>query len=617
MKKLLILILFLGLSAANAFAAGPAAFNPAVLAPADSSDQPDMFGYTWVDSDNGGSPDFNWIDITDIGVQVENLADDNVVGPFDIGFDLPYYWYDVNSFYVGSNGYISFSSNAIYTQSFDQIPDRNLPNDLVAPLACDLDFTSIFGTNECYFYSNNQDTLIVSWIDVAEWREHPAPNTEHTFQVIFCATDSSITFQYGPQEGNFQNPNGASSIGIEDLIGRSGLNYLHDLTPSNRVPHQNLVIRIHADPDPDFEFSDAGISGVMNLTSGGIFTRLNEPLTIGTYVRNTGVNALDDLRVNCIIKRSFMTQYNDTVNISHLDPGEITYVEFPVLYSPDEFDVYSIISRTLTQDDFSPNNTDTCEMRIFDGSGYQMLTYADTSTFYYAWLEGVGLANEFEIPTSMPGISITGMAVELASDGTPSYWYIVGADEDGNPDLSSVLWADTIATIDTGWVSLPVSDVEISNGEEKFFAMVVLGGDGCAIGMDQFWPYSHRGWEYTGTFAPFRDGDEQDICIRVVAEGTNGIDDGLEIPSKVTLHQNYPNPFNASTMINYELPEESQVTINIYDILGRKVTTLEDSRQPAGNHQLIWNADRFSSGTYFYKLTAGDFIETKKIMLVK
>jgi len=83
------------------------------------------------------------------------------------------------------------------------------------------------------------------------------------------------------------------------------------------------------------------------------------------------------------------------------------------------------------------------------------------------------------------------------------------------------------------------------------------------------------------------------------------------------LSQNYPNPFNASTTINYGLPRQSHVSIVIYDILGRKVTTLIDKLQPAGYHQTIWNADDFSSGLYFYKLQAGDYIETKTMMLIK
>jgi len=96
------------------------------------------------------------------------------------------------------------------------------------------------------------------------------------------------------------------------------------------------------------------------------------------------------------------------------------------------------------------------------------------------------------------------------------------------------------------------------------------------------------------------------------------IDDLIkQLTNHIALFQNYPNPFNASTVIKYELPRRSQVTIEIYDILGRKASTLIDKQQPAGYHQAIWRADDFSSGMYFYKLQAGDYTETKKMLLLK
>jgi len=96
------------------------------------------------------------------------------------------------------------------------------------------------------------------------------------------------------------------------------------------------------------------------------------------------------------------------------------------------------------------------------------------------------------------------------------------------------------------------------------------------------------------------------------------IDDLIkQLPKRIALSQNYPNPFNASTVIKYELSQQSQVTINIYNILGRKVSTLIDKQQPAGYHQAIWRTDDFSSGMYFYMLQAGDYIETKKMLLLR
>jgi len=97
-----------------------------------------------------------------------------------------------------------------------------------------------------------------------------------------------------------------------------------------------------------------------------------------------------------------------------------------------------------------------------------------------------------------------------------------------------------------------------------------------------------------------------------------GISDQIPgIPTEFALEQNYPNPFNASTTISYNLPYPSDVTIDIYDILGRKVQTLVNRNQQAGYHRAVWQADEFSSGIYFYKIQAGKYSKAKKMLLLR
>jgi hypothetical protein len=95
------------------------------------------------------------------------------------------------------------------------------------------------------------------------------------------------------------------------------------------------------------------------------------------------------------------------------------------------------------------------------------------------------------------------------------------------------------------------------------------------------------------------------------------IDQEPRIPERFALLQNYPNPFNAKTIIRYNLPSASDVRIEIYDILGRKLQTLVDDRQPAGYHQAIWNAFERSSAIYFYRIQAGKHSETRKMLLIR
>jgi len=89
------------------------------------------------------------------------------------------------------------------------------------------------------------------------------------------------------------------------------------------------------------------------------------------------------------------------------------------------------------------------------------------------------------------------------------------------------------------------------------------------------------------------------------------------LPGAYALSQNYPNPFNAATTIHYQLPVDTDVKLEVYNTLGQKVATVVDERQQAGYKSVIWDASDVSSGLYFYKLTAGDFTETRRMMLVK
>ncbi len=83
------------------------------------------------------------------------------------------------------------------------------------------------------------------------------------------------------------------------------------------------------------------------------------------------------------------------------------------------------------------------------------------------------------------------------------------------------------------------------------------------------------------------------------------------------LNQNYPNPFNPRTIINYSIADQSQVILIVYDALGREATTLVNKQQNPGIYQVEWNAENFSSGIYYYKLTVDEWSDTKKMILLR
>jgi hypothetical protein len=92
---------------------------------------------------------------------------------------------------------------------------------------------------------------------------------------------------------------------------------------------------------------------------------------------------------------------------------------------------------------------------------------------------------------------------------------------------------------------------------------------------------------------------------------------GGTVPKDFALHQNYPNPFNPATYIIYDIPKSSFVNITVFDVSGRVVKTLVNEQKTEGTYNIMFNASSLSSGIYFYKITAGSFTSTKKMILVK
>ncbi len=86
---------------------------------------------------------------------------------------------------------------------------------------------------------------------------------------------------------------------------------------------------------------------------------------------------------------------------------------------------------------------------------------------------------------------------------------------------------------------------------------------------------------------------------------------------KFELSQNYPNPFNPSTKIKYSIPQSADVTLKIFNTLGEEIETLVSEEKPVGTYELNWNAANLPSGVYFYRLQAGDFVQTRKMILLK
>ncbi len=163
-----------------------------------------------------------------------------------------------------------------------------------------------------------------------------------------------------------------------------------------------------------------------------------------------------------------------------------------------------------------------------------------------------------------------------------------------------------------------------------------------AAGMDTLFGVSRRTWEFGVGMVPgvpdagagytitdtigLTDYGDYNSALRVIGAivgsrtygtVTEVFNSGGVSPVQVLLDQNYPNPFNPSTTIKYELPKSSVVRLSVYDILGREVSVLVNERNNAGSYEVKFDGSNLASGVYFCRLQAGDFTQTKRLLLLR
>ena len=105
------------------------------------------------------------------------------------------------------------------------------------------------------------------------------------------------------------------------------------------------------------------------------------------------------------------------------------------------------------------------------------------------------------------------------------------------------------------------------------------------------------------------------VVTRDIANSVENLEDGL--PVEYSLGQNYPNPFNPVTVIRFSLPHKAKVLLEVFNLLGQRVEVLIDKELEASSYKVDFNAKRLSSGIYFYRLISDNFVQTKKMLLLK
>jgi hypothetical protein len=156
-------------------------------------------------------------------------------------------------------------------------------------------------------------------------------------------------------------------------------------------------------------------------------------------------------------------------------------------------------------------------------------------------------------------------------------------------------------------------EIERSNDDEEFFTIGFVEGMGTTTEATNYIYFDKLTYSGTTTYS-YR---LKQIDFNGLYEYSEVLTVDFDVPGEFILNQNYPNPFNPSTTIKYAVPKESPVSIKIFDLTGREVLTIVDEVKQPGTYELTFDAGKYASGVYIYQMISGDFVQVKKMSLLK
>ena len=593
---------------------------------------PDKFGYTWIDSDEKDGPSFAWMDITSIGTHL-SLGDDD-----DASVSLPYnfnfYGTEKNSLLIGSNGYITFGTNGD-EYSNTEIPNSLSPNNLIAPFWEDLSPQN--GDNVYYYNDSTNSRFIIQYNDVPSLSD----DGNYTFQVVLYRS-GTIMFQYKSMSGVVDN----ATVGIEDSAGTDGLqvafntSYIHDslavqiakkpewlsaaptagtITPGDTL---NMEVKFDASKlDTGFYKNSLRISSNdpvnpelkipadlivvplnsprMNLIAGDVSTTMlpGDSVSTNADIINTGKN---NLKWSISNNSNWFDIMPDSGTVSAGDSESVSLKILTGNLSPNlYFDTLDIKSNGVIH----PEIKAPVELRIIDPDSVDfamLLRVSDklnnktSLTFGTAKSATRNYDRKFDESASNQNqdwlyAKLTTDSLDLVSDFRSS-------------SKTSIKWhLITQPALNANSITLKWNPARIPQNIKLKITDPQTGNELADMKKDS---------KYI-----MRDYGKVNISMSVIKTAVNG--NKNKIPHKYFMKSNYPNPFNPSTTIKYGLPHQSSVKIVVYNVLGKRVKTLVNEVEPAGYHQVNFNADELASGVYFYRIEANNYVKTRKMLLLK
>lgn len=622
----------------------------------------DTYGYSYQSNQSNPPNNCAFRDISNIGIPIVGLEDDNIVGTFNLGFLFPYYWASYDQLSVGANGYLIMGSEnaniASASGNFPRIPTADANNNIIAPLLCDLIFSGNTNPAEAYFYSNGIDTCIIMYKNVPFWTNvNPQGFAgSNTFEVIFAVADSSITFAYADlsartaMNSTYQTSIAPVVTGIENSNGTIGLQMA-----LSTMPPDNSCYVFSPPTVPLIAVTDVYPQWNENAQNGAIFLLQNEVVNLSTHIKNGGSVAIEDsIFVTGTIIDSDGNNFGDPI-VSSLPEGlpqgasqdVLVWQDFPAI---EGYYTYQVTANT--NGDINPaNNTNNSEIIVIDttATGEMILNYVNephATQNVLSWLGGgnyIDGAGIYVEPPYYPSRieAIDFFVVPSASNPsiTSGFRAQIRDDDGNNPQNGTLLFEQDVAAnaLSNGWNSIIADNDTINEG--GFYVAWLMEGNGIAIATDRQAPFSRRNYEILGnTWSPYRNSNTEDLYMRVkmravhlppidttVIDTTNT--DTSHVDTTVAVHYLYhakhaqlanpnPNPTHDLTAITYYLPQNmGNVSLLVYDLLGRKRLEKHHIAHTAGKHTQIIDVRDLPPGQYLYTLMTDGALLTGKLLV--
>ena len=332
------------------------------------------------------------------------------------------------------------------------------------------------------------------------------------------------------------------------------------------------------------------------------------PSDLGHYpivlqVEDSEDQTIDTLHIHVEHFRPVITSVVDVPN----DQGGRVYVSFNASYF-DDGDVNGQSYSLFRWDDFENDSSGWVALSSVDAIGDPAYTF-EASTLMDSTSEESDGWTSFKVVASMEGGIFDnqeeGYSVDNIAPGVPEGLMAMVL-EDG----IELTWSPSVD--DDFQYFMIEKSIDESFSSSVTYEMVDTTFTDVEYEMNQTYYYRLTAFDHSGNQSAFSD---------VVEAALLSAEDEL-VPAEFALHQNYPNPFNPTTQIKFDLAEDGLVTIKIFDVMGRELRTLVNSMKTAGYHSIKWDAtndlgEGVSAGMYIYMIQAGDFVSTKKMVLLK